>query len=102
MKVWDEPLFHPTESTMPELTVKIDRAGRVSIPKKFRQSLALEDGDTLMIEQDGDRLTLRPLAPPGRLRRKGKFWVFNAGEPISIETTNRLIDEMRNGGGRDD
>jgi AbrB family looped-hinge helix DNA binding protein len=86
---------------MTEITVKIDRAGRVSIPKQFRDELHLQEGDTLTITQQGNHLALRPHPDRPSLRKKGRFWVINTGQTISAETTNRIIEEIRNGGGRD-
>jgi AbrB family looped-hinge helix DNA binding protein len=39
--------------------VTIDRVGRVVIPKLLRDELRLEAGDTLALESDGERMTLR-------------------------------------------
>jgi AbrB family looped-hinge helix DNA binding protein len=43
------------------VTVTIDKAGRVVIPKQIRDELALEAGDILSLESQGDTLTLRPI-----------------------------------------
>jgi AbrB family looped-hinge helix DNA binding protein len=80
---------------MPELTVKIDRAGRVSIPKRLRDKLRLKPGDSLAIESYGEQLTLRPATEPGRLKRKGRFWVIEASEPMPADIVERMIEEIR-------
>ena len=41
--------------------VTLDKAGRVVIPKTLRDELHLEGGDTLELESEGDRMTLRPV-----------------------------------------
>lgn len=86
------PQRHPTVT---EITVKIDRAGRVSIPKPLRDQLKLKAGDSLAIRKDGEQITMRAATAPGGLRRKGKFWVIKTGEPITTETTNRILEEIR-------
>jgi len=40
--------------------VTLDKAGRVVIPKTLRDELHLEPGDTLELEAEGERVTLRP------------------------------------------
>ena len=39
-------------------TVEIDKAGRVVVPKKFRDALHLTPGTRLKIDRTGDTLTL--------------------------------------------
>ena len=47
--------------------VQIRQRGQLTIPRKLRESLAIEDGDTLSILPVGDTLVLaaRPLLVPG-------------------------------------
>ena len=44
-------------------TVTVDKAGRVVVPKEIRDELRLEAGDTLALESEGERVTLRPVRP---------------------------------------
>jgi AbrB family looped-hinge helix DNA binding protein len=80
---------------MSDNTVTLDSTGRVVIPKSLRDELHLEAGDKLTAESDGNAVTLRPLRPEPRMRKKHGIWVFCAGEPISTEEINQTIDEMR-------
>jgi AbrB family looped-hinge helix DNA binding protein len=41
------------------LTVKVDPKGRLTIPRRLREALGIEPGDTLFVECDEDRQTLR-------------------------------------------
>lgn len=48
-------------------TIQIDRAGRVVLPKRFRERFRLRAGDTLAIEAKGDAIELRPTKSITRL-----------------------------------
>ena len=60
-------------------TATIDRAGRVVIPKRLRDALQLEAGDTLEVETEGEQLTLRPVRAGASVRKERGVWVFRAG-----------------------
>jgi AbrB family looped-hinge helix DNA binding protein len=45
-----------SELTMPSLTVKVDAKGRLTIPRDLREALAIQPGDTLFVEREGDVL----------------------------------------------
>jgi AbrB family looped-hinge helix DNA binding protein len=75
--------------------VTIDRAGRVVIPKPLRDELRLEAGDTLALESDGERMTLRPVRSGSALRREQGIWVFRGGRKISAEETDRALQDLR-------
>ncbi len=82
-------------------TVTIDRAGRIIVPKALRDALQLEAGDTLELESEGDRLTLRPVRAGSALRKEQGVWVFRrGGAPITAEATNTVLDQVRSGGTR--
>lgn len=77
-------------------TITMDRAGRVVLPKAVRDELNLSAGDSLELSSDSDGLTLRPARASGRMIRKGGFWVFRSeGKPITLEESNRWLQEIR-------
>lgn len=62
-------------------TIKIDKAGRVMLPKQVRDQLGLEAGDSLHLEVRPDAIELRPDKPEphldeadGLLVLKGVAW----------------------------
>ena len=61
------------------ITVTIDKAGRVVIPKEIRDELGLEAGETLLLESEGDRATLRPVRGGSPLQKEASVWVFRGG-----------------------
>lgn len=83
-------------------TVTLDRAGRIIIPKTLRDELQLEAGDILELESEGERMTLRPARPGSSLRKEHGVWVFRrSGKKILAETTNQVLQDVRNQRDRD-
>jgi AbrB family looped-hinge helix DNA binding protein len=76
-------------------TVTIDKAGRIVIPKEIRDELRLEAGDSLALESEGERLTLRPLHAGMPLHQERGVWVFHGSQPLSLEEANKLVSETR-------
>jgi len=75
--------------------VTLDKAGRVVIPKTLRDELHLEGGDTLELESEGDRMTLRPVRAGSSLRKEHGIWVFRSGRKISAEATEKVLQDVR-------
>jgi len=73
----------------------VDKAGRVVLPKPVRDELQLAAGDSLELESSEDRIVLRPVRGTAGLRRKQGIWVFRTGRPISTESVNETIRQIR-------
>jgi AbrB family looped-hinge helix DNA binding protein len=82
---------------MKELTVPIDEAGRIVLPKGVRQELAIKAGDTLKVAVHGASVTLTPNREMTGLVRKGKALVFSSigDETVTAEAVNRVLEEAR-------
>ena len=78
-----------------ELTITIDKAGRVVIPKEIRDKLRLGAGDNLILNCEGETLTLRPIYAGAPLRKEHGIWVFHGGKPLSLEEANRIVHDVR-------
>jgi len=76
-------------------TVTIDKAGRIVIPKEIRDELRLEAGDTLTLESEGERVTLRPVHGGTPLKKERGVWVFHGGKPLSLDEANQLVRSAR-------
>jgi AbrB family looped-hinge helix DNA binding protein len=80
--------------------VEIDRAGRIVVPKKFRDALRLIPGTRLRTEQHGDSLTFTPATPEAQLViENGTPLIFSADrstpQKITVEMVNELIAQTR-------
>lgn len=71
----------------------LDKAGRVVLPKPLREQMHLAPGDTLQLETEGERITLRPLRPQATLKKERGIWVYQ-GEPVEASIPD-LIDRER-------
>jgi AbrB family looped-hinge helix DNA binding protein len=76
-------------------TVTLDKAGRVVIPKALRDEWRLEAGDTLELESEGERVTLRPVRGGSTMRKEHGVWVFRGGKKIAAATTDRVLQDLR-------
>lgn len=75
--------------------VTLDKAGRVVIPKSLRDELRLAPGDSLALESDGERVTLRPVRSGSALRKEHGIWVFRGGKKLSSAETDRALESLR-------
>jgi AbrB family looped-hinge helix DNA binding protein len=73
--------------------VEIDRAGRIVVPKKFRDALRLRPGARLKLEQAGDRLVLEQENPEPRLEMRDGLLVMVGGPPLTGEDLNESIKQ---------
>jgi AbrB family looped-hinge helix DNA binding protein len=73
--------------------VEIDRAGRIVVPKKFRDALRLRPGARLKLEQAGDRLVLEQEYPEPRLEMRDGLLVMVGGPPLTVEDVNESIKQ---------
>jgi AbrB family looped-hinge helix DNA binding protein len=76
-------------------TVTLDKAGRVVIPKTLRDELRLEAGDSLELESEGERVTLRPVRSESPLRKERGVWVFHSGKKLSAAGTDKALRDIR-------
>jgi AbrB family looped-hinge helix DNA binding protein len=71
----------------------LDKAGRVVLPKPLRDQLQLGPGDTLQLESEGERITLRPVRPKVMLKKECGIWVYQ-GESSGASIPD-LLDRER-------
>jgi AbrB family looped-hinge helix DNA binding protein len=83
---------------MKQMTVPIDQAGRIVLPKDVRQELAIKPGDTLNLSIQGSSVTLTPNKEATGFVRKGRALVFSitGDETLKLETVNEILEEGRN------
>jgi AbrB family looped-hinge helix DNA binding protein len=75
--------------------ISIDKAGRIVLPKAFRDQLQVRPGDTLDISLDGEQVTLRPRRATPPLQKERGVWVFRTGEPLTAAEVRETLDGIR-------
>ena len=85
--------FLPPYNAIMANKLTLDKAGRVVLPKPLRDRLQLAPGDTLHLESEGERITLRPVRQSVMLKKELGVWVYQ-GQP-SDDSIPDLIDRVR-------
>lgn len=77
----------------------IDRAGRLVIPKAFRDALRLRPGDHLRVRTEGDSLVLEPESVFAETVEAEDGWPLlktrGSHEPLPLSYFNELIEDGR-------
>jgi len=76
------------------MTLKIDKAGRIILPKEVRDRFNLRAGTELELEERPDGLTLRPVEQQPSLREENGFLVHLGKVPPGF-AWDRMVDDMR-------
>jgi len=86
-------------NVMTNETVRIDKAGRVVLPKALREQFNLMPGDKLRLSVEGNSFRVEPTAAGGELIKKGSVLVFACrfAEPITTAQVIELIGQQREG-----
>jgi AbrB family looped-hinge helix DNA binding protein len=64
---------------------EIDKAGRLVVPKKMRDALHLVPGTRVLLQQEGDAITMQPEARPRGLYLKNGIPVYDVGLMVPLE-----------------
>ncbi len=67
------------------MQVKIDKVGRVVLPKAVRESFGLSDGTLLDLDETDDAIVLRPVREKPLVRMKDRILVVSAEAVGDIE-----------------
>jgi AbrB family looped-hinge helix DNA binding protein len=84
------------------MTVTIDRAGRIVIPKAIRDREGLVAGTELNLRVDNGKIELEALYQPARLERRHGMLVFvppPSAPTITLDMVNQWIEADRNSRG---
>jgi len=78
-------------------TATLDKAGRVLIPKALRETLGLEPGDAVELDNQGDQVTLRPVRASAGLHKEQGIWVFRRGRrrKLKARDTDAVLHALR-------
>ncbi len=76
------------------MNLKIDRAGRIVVPKPIRQRLGLQPNTEIELVEQADGVLLRPLEHRSPMIKRDGRWV-HLGQIDPTYDLNRLIDDVR-------
>lgn len=77
------------------MTIKIDNAGRIVLPKPVRDRLGLKPGAAVEMTEGPEGVTLAPATQkPSMIRIRG-FWVHQGSAPKGFDW-DRHLEEERN------
>jgi AbrB family looped-hinge helix DNA binding protein len=82
---------------MKDLLAPIDSAGRIVLPKKVRQDLAIKAGDVFRVSIQGAAVTLTPEKEAAGFVRKGKALVLctPGSATLTTEEVNEILEACR-------
>jgi len=75
------------------MTLKIDKAGRIVVPKPLRDRLGLRAGMNLEATESPEGLTLKPVPQRPSLIREGRFLVHTGRLPPAYHITRAVHDD---------
>ncbi len=70
---------------MDGMTLRIDPAGRIVVPKRVRQRLSLTPGSELELQESADGLILKPRSHKPSLVRRGRLLVHRGVPPRGFD-----------------
>jgi AbrB family looped-hinge helix DNA binding protein len=75
------------------MTLTIDGAGRVVIPKPLRDKLGLHAGSTLEVLETPEGVTLKPAGRKSSLERIGRLLVYTGEVPAGFDVVKAIEEE---------
>jgi AbrB family looped-hinge helix DNA binding protein len=76
------------------MTITMDGAGRIVIPKELRERLGLRAGSPIEVRVRDGRLELEPGATPMRLMRRGRGLVAVPARKLPVLTTETVRETL--------
>jgi AbrB family looped-hinge helix DNA binding protein len=75
------------------MTLHIDKAGRVVLPKPVRDRLGLREGSELELIETAGGLTLKTVADEPAMVKKQGLWVHTAKVPAEFDIVRAVKDD---------
>jgi AbrB family looped-hinge helix DNA binding protein len=75
------------------MTLKIDKAGRIVLPKPVRDRLGLRAGTDLEMHETAQGVVLKPVSKRPSLVRAGRFLVHTGRLPRGFDALNAIADD---------
>lgn len=75
------------------MTLRMDKAGRVILPKPVRDRLGLHEGSDLDIEETPDGVLLKPTEQRPSMVKKQGLWVHTGKVPSGFDIVQAIRDD---------
>ena len=75
------------------MTLRMDKAGRVILPKPVRDRLGLHEGSDLDIEETPDGVLLKPTEQRPSMVKKQGLWVHSGKVPPGFDIVQAVRDD---------
>jgi AbrB family looped-hinge helix DNA binding protein len=75
------------------MTVRIDKAGRVVLPKPLRDRLGLHEGSDLEIQEIPEGVILKPAGRQPTMVKKQGLWVHTGSIPHGFDIVKAIRDD---------
>jgi AbrB family looped-hinge helix DNA binding protein len=76
------------------MTLKVDKAGRIILPKPVRDRFQLREGSELLLEERPDGLTLRPVEQRSSMVQEDGLLVHQGKAPRGFDWDS-VVDTIR-------
>jgi AbrB family looped-hinge helix DNA binding protein len=86
--------FHMANAIINGMTLKIDKAGRIVLPKYLRERLRLRPGSTLEVEERPEGVVLRPVRQKPSMVQKDGIWVHMGKLPRGFNW-DQIVEDAR-------
>lgn len=88
---WHLPFYNAIMKTH----IKMDKAGRVILPKPVRDAFCLQAGDSLEINSHGNTISLQPVRNTSPLHKERGIWVYRTGRPVTAAAIRAVQESVR-------
>ena len=75
------------------MTLTMDKAGRVILPKPLRDRLGLHAGSSLEVIESAEGVVLKPVEPEPSMVKKDGLWVYTGKVPPGFNVVRAVQDD---------
>jgi AbrB family looped-hinge helix DNA binding protein len=75
------------------MTLKMDKAGRVILPKPLRDRLGLHEGSDLLVEETPEGVILKPVEGRSSMVKKHGLWVHTGKVAPAFDLVQAVRDD---------